>query len=233
MSSSKMLTRAGVIGALLGAAGLAGCTYDPHPKLTERAQQVLPTEQFGIKVTNQPEQIALGIHSAGLSANQEAALAQFVSQWREDGGGTVTLKAPNDGADTATARRMEDVTAAYLAKLGVPAERVRIMGYAANHAPEAPLLASYERFEALGPNCSGGWKDVTSTGANTPYDHFGCAVTANVAVQVANPRDFLAPAVMTPGDDARREVVLGHYRKGETTSTAQDSQASGRSSESQ
>ena len=60
------------------------------------------------------------------------------------------------------------------------------------------------------------------------FDHFGCATTANIAAQVANARDFLAPAVETPADNARRQVVMGKYRLGIPTSSAKDDQADGK-----
>ncbi len=102
-----------------------------------------------------------------------------------------------------------------------------------HRAPGAPLLASYDRFDAQGPNCSSGWGDLTATGHNSTFGHFGCAVTANVAAQIANPRDLIAPAVMTPGDNVRRAVVLDKYRRGEVTSSAKDDQADGKTSSTQ
>ena len=209
---------------------LQACTYQPHPEAIKHAQQVLPTEQFVPKVTNTPEQIAIGLHASGLSSNQQAALGVFVSRWRENGGGPITLRAPV-GSNAAVSRHMEDVAADYLVKLGAPRERLVIAGYPEAANPAAPLLISYERFEAQRPNCSGGWGDLTTTGSNIPYDHFGCATTANIAVQVANPRDLLTPAVETPADNSRREVVLGKYRQGLTTSSAKDVQANGKVSD--
>ena len=208
---------------LILAAALAGCASAPTGPVA-----LTPTEQYRIQVSSHPEQIALGLHREGLSTAQKAALGQFVSQWREDGGGVVTLRTPVDGGDPGTASRMNLQVRAYLVGLGVPAERLQVVGYSTNRAPGAPLLASYDRFEAIGPNCSGGWSDLTSTGQNRVFDHFGCATTANIAAQVANARDFLAPAVETPADNARRQVVMGKYRLGIPTSSAKDDQADGK-----
>ena len=234
MSCSKAMTRSAALAAtwaaiLTGAAALAGCTADTNPQTLA----LTPTEHFGITVTSRPEQIAIGLHRSGLTATQKAALGQFVSQWRDDGGGVVSVRTPVDGGDPAMARRMQDEASAYLIQLGVPRERVQVSGYASNRAPGAPLLASYERFEAQGPNCSSGWADLTATGHNSTFGHFGCAVTANIAAQIANPRDLIAPAVMTPGDNVRRAQVLDKYRKGEVTSSAKDDQADGKTSASQ
>ena len=128
---------------------------------------------------------------------------------------------------------MQDEAAAYLVQLGVPRERLQVMGYASNREPGAPILASYDHFEAQGPNCSGGWGDLTATGHNSTFGHFGCAVTANVAAQIANPRDLIAPAVMTPSDNMRRATILDKYRKGDVTSSTKDDQADGKTSTTQ
>ncbi len=215
--------QAGLAAAALAGAVLAGCASKPEGPVA-----LTPNEHFGVQVTSHPEQIALGLHKDGLSANQKAALSQFVSQWREDGGGVVTLRIPVDGADVATATHVQQEARAYIVHLGVPSERLQTAGYASNRAPGAPLLASYDRFEAVGPNCSSGWTDLAKDYANRAYEHFGCSVTANFAAQVANARDFLAPAVETPADNPRRQVVLGKYRQGLTTSTAKDDQADGK-----
>jgi pilus assembly protein CpaD len=231
MSCSRTMGRAALLTLALGASlALQACAGDPHASEMARNRQLLPTEQYGITVTTEPEQIALGLHPSGLSATQEAALGQFVSRWRANGGGRVSLRAPV-GGDAALSRRMEDAAGEYMVKLGVPREQLAILGYAPQVPGPAPLLVSYDRFEAQGPNCSGGWNNLTSTFSNRSSNHFGCAVTANIAAQVANPRDFLAPAVETPADNSRRAVVLGKYRAGQLTSSAKDDQANGKVSE--
>ncbi len=225
MSFNKAMMRDGALWAAL-AAGLAlsGCAADTNPQNLS----LTPTEHYGIAVTSHPEQIALGLHASGLSTAQMAALGQFVSRWRDDGGGTVSVRAPLAIGDAATGRRMQTQTAAYLTKLGVPQERVQMAGYDARQASGAPLLASYERFSSQGPNCSGGWSDLTATGHNSTFSHFGCAVTANIAAQLADPRDLIAPAVMTAADGPRRATVLKKYRDGDVTSSAKDDQADGK-----
>ena len=230
MSCNKAMTRSASLAAILAAAAaLAGCAADTNPQTLS----LTPTEHYGLTVTSHPEQIAIGLHGGGLSNTQKAALGQFVSEWRDDGGGVISVRAPSDCTDPAMARRMSDEASAYLIQLGVPRERLLVSAYASNRAPGAPLLASYEHFEAHGPNCSAGWGDLTATGHNSTFGHFGCAVTANIAAQIANPRDLIAPAVMTPGDNVRRAVVLDKYRRGETTSSAKDDQADGKTSSSQ
>ncbi len=215
----------------LTAAILGGCTVGTPGRniLADQAPALTPTEQYGIKVTTAPEQIAIGLHAEGLSANQQAALGQFINGWRENGGGDVIVHAPSDGADPHLARAVADAVQAYIGHLGVPAERLQVAGYVSNGAKDAPVLASYERYVAQGPtDCAHRWDNQLANGANTPSAHFGCAVTANIAAQIANPRDLLAPAVMTPSDNGRREVVMGKYREGAVTSSALDAQASGK-----
>jgi pilus assembly protein CpaD len=52
-------------------------------------------------------------------------------------------------------------------------------------------------------------------------------VTANMAVQIANPADLAHPRASTPIDMQRREVMLDKYRKGQVTSSDKDDQAKG------
>ncbi len=223
MSCNKTMTRAALAGIVAATAVLAGCAADTNPQNLS----LTPTEHFGVQIASHPEQLALGLHASGLSVAQKAAIGQFVSQWRDDGGGPVSVRAPLDSASPAVARRMQDEASAYMAQLGVPRERLKMAGYVSHHNPSAPLLASYDRFDAQGPNCSGGWSNLTSTGHNSTFGHFGCAVTANLAAQIANPRDLVAPAVETPADNTRRAFIMTKYRQGAITSSAKDEQANG------
>jgi pilus assembly protein CpaD len=208
--------------AVLAATALAGCAStggnQPDPAIT-------PTQQYSVQVDEAPDQLALAAHADGLSLTQRAALVSLVSRWRSSpGAGDLAVQTPAGGSDAAAARTSADVLAA-LHAMGVPAARIRTGDYEGPSG--APVLASYTRLEARGPDCRHGWGNLTSTGSNRPSSHFGCAVTANFAAQIADPRDILAPAPDEPGDGGRRDVVLGKYRAGEVTSTAADAQATG------
>ena len=89
------------------------------------------------------------------------------------------------------------------------------------------MLASFTALQAKGPDCEGGWDNLTSTRNNGPSTHFGCAVTANLAAMIADPRHLIAPAAVAPPDGDRRQTVLGKYKKGEVTSSTVDQQANG------
>jgi pilus assembly protein CpaD len=231
MSWSKPLNRIVVSSAklklvLCGAAlvGLAACA-STEPKTLATAAK-LPTEHFSAQVTETPDQVALGVHAEGLSANQQAALTSFVGRWREAGGGVIVVQAPADAADANQARSMSYAVQSQLQALGVPSERIQLTAYNSGGG-RAPVLASFQRLTAQGPDCSGGWDNLTSTNSNEPYKHFGCALTANMAVQIADPRDLVSPPGLAPADNTRRQVVLGKYREGKVTASDKDAQASG------
>ena len=57
-------------------------------------------------------------------------------------------------------------------------------------------------------------RDRSKTYDNEGYPEFGCAVTANIAAQIADPADLLAPRASDAPDAQRRQVVLDKYRQG-------------------
>ncbi len=234
LSNKRHVARASAALGLAATLLLCGCATAPATRAdgTPKPAVLIPTEQYAVKVTSAPEQIAIGLHPQGLSANQQAALSEFVSRWRDDGGGLMTLRIADDSQNLALTRRMQIQVSNYLIKLGLPAEQLRLAGYHAG-GDVSPVLISYERYVAEHTQCGLDWENLTATKNNTPYKQFGCSMTANMAAMVANPRDMLAPAVVTPADDVRREVVLGKYRRGDVTSSAKDAQADGKSTSTQ
>jgi pilus assembly protein CpaD len=205
----------------LAMAALAGCAASAPKPATP-----LPTEHFAVKVEEAPDQVALAVHTQGISANQQTALADFVARWREAGSGLVVLKTPADAADADAAKSMTYAVQAQLQGMGVPADRIELAAYNAG-GPKGPVLAVFRHLVAEGPDCSGGWDNLTSTMDNEPYKHFGCALTANLAAQVADPRDLVAPSGLSPADNTRRQQVLAKYREGKLTASEKDDQASG------
>jgi pilus assembly protein CpaD len=223
MSSSRAgLTR--LLPCLLAAGLLQACAHDSDGPRSHVAEALTPTEQFPIEVRQDPDEVRLAIHERGLSEGQQAALMALVDRWRETGGGPVTVRAPRGPGD-AQASAYANQAAQTLVDLGVPGAQIQMAGYQPKDPKgPPPLIVGFSSYQAVGPQC-GHWDNLTSTGSNKPYANFGCANSANIAAQIANPRDLIAPRAMDPADATRRSVVLDHYRKGEITSTAKDDQA--------
>jgi pilus assembly protein CpaD len=210
---------------LLGLFVLAGCATDrtgqgiPEP--------VTPTERFAIDVRPAPEELKLAPHAEGLSGPQTAALGDFVRRWMLAEGGDITVRAPEHGGDPAIAYRTATGARDLLIAQGVSAHKVHIVGYEANGDDRAPIVVGFMRYLAKGPQCGRVWGNLSAVADNREWDNFGCAVTANVAAQIANPADLLAARQSDPADAQRRELVVDKYRQGVPTSTPKDSQADG------
>lgn len=185
------------------------------------APNALDAWNGAIQVTPQPDEIRLAAHPTGLSGNQARALAEFQVRWMQAEGGEITIAAPNEGG-----YRVGTEARAYLVAQGAPAGAVTLIGYDSAGQADAPVIVGYKRYSVATPNC-GSWENLSRTFGNGSYGNLGCSVTSNMAAQVANPGDLLAPRTMDPADPGRRAVVFDKYRKGETTSSAKDAQASG------
>ncbi|MFI4974858.1 MAG: CpaD family pilus assembly protein [Caulobacterales bacterium] len=202
-----------------------GACASPAAKDQASTEPLTPTERFAIDVKPQTDQLRLATHASGLSDNQAAALGYLARQWFDSQGGAIVLSTPDHGGDPAY--RTAIGARESLVNQGVPAEKVRIVGYDAQGDDHAPVLVSFTRYVAKGPDCGHNWENLSATKDNRAYGNFGCAVTANLAAEIASPQDLAQPRASDPPDAGRREVVLGHYRKGDTTSTAKDTQSNG------
>ncbi len=211
---------------LLTCAALGACATTPlAPPAPTRAEAAkTPTELWAAEVAPQPEEIRLAVHAQGLSNTQAAALGVFAGDWRDGGRGPITLHAPVGGPDAAMVSRSAEGARALLTSYGA---EVRVAGYEAKGDVQAPLIVSRESYVASVPTCGLEWENISRSATNQVQSQFGCSVSANMAAQIANPGDLLGPAQITAADAARRDVVLGKYRKGEITSSARDSQATG------
>ena len=195
--------------ALVALSGCATQTPAQPPALVA----LTPTEQYSIEVAPALDEILLA-PSGGLSPAQEAAVADLAARWREYGEGPIVVHGASAGPASQTAQSAAQALEAF----GVPAPFIQIASFeAAADAPAAPVRVGFTRLQATAPACAGLWGDMVRTQANEPYKAFGCAVTANVAAQIADPRDLLGAKATGPADAVRRSVVLDKYRKGEST----------------
>lgn len=187
-----------------------------------------PTEHFQARAVAADQEIRLAVHAQGLSATQAEALSQFAQDWMEAEGGTITLSAPTGGPNAGAAFRTAEGARAFLIDQGVPGDRLVIAGYDGRAEPGPGVLkVSYTHYKAVVPSCGKTWTNIAHSATNDVQPNFGCAVTANMAAQIADPADLAHPRQSTPADAGRRAVVLDKYRKGQITSSEADDKAKG------
>ena len=208
------MTRSSLIvfaSALLLAAPLAACGgaagTGPVP--------LTPTSRFALQVEPGIDRVALAVHETGLSDNQALALRDMVNRFASEGAQILTVEAPS-GDDPLSSSAAWAIKGELEAQ-GVPPYQVRLVTYVAPD-PRAPVLVGFDTVRAAVPQCGTSWTNLGRTGANAGYANFGCAVNANLAAQIADPRDIVAPRAVQPGSAARRSVVFDKYRLGEQTS---------------
>ena len=212
---------------------LAACATTPKHTdagagaATSNPSALTPFDQYRAVSGPAQDKVALAPHPGGvLSDAQKLALNELARRLDEANGAKVTLAIASGETAGSPADLTRRASAAYLVSLGVAPEKLELGLYAAS--PDSnPVAISFKTFQATGPDCSKGMADYASTGSNAVNSHFGCADAANLAALVSDPRDLTRPAPEQPADAARRAVVLDKYRKGESTSSTKDSQASG------
>jgi pilus assembly protein CpaD len=196
------------------AAALAACATDgggPVP--------LTPLSRYALRVEPGLDRIALAVHDAGLSANQHAALRDLADRYAASGHGWIRVEAPS-GDDPVAGQQAYAVRAALQAS-GVPGERIMVAAYNAPD-PRAPVLAGFETLRAVIPNCALEHRDLGNRYSNQSSAGLGCAVNANLAAQIADPRDILGHRPVSPADSGRSAVVFDNYRKGEPASAQQE-----------
>ena len=183
------------------------------------------SERFAPQLETQPQTLLLAPHESGLSDRQQQAIAAFVAQWRDNGGGLMTVEAASTGVPGAYQTSAEALSA--LERAGLGRHQMRLIGYDGGGAVDAPVRIRYDHAAVRRVHCAALAGNLSISNANEVPDHFGCALNANMAAQVVNPHDLLGPRTQDPADSGRRLFELDLYRKGATTSSAKDAQASG------
>lgn len=209
---------------LLLAAALGACATTPDP---DAPRTMLDTWSERVAVEPHPDEVRLATHDTGLSGNQARALSELFGRWAGAEGGEIVIRSPNGSDDPAGAYRTGVGAQDYLVGQGVPAHLVRLVGYDAAGAADAPVIVGFIRYSVSVPQCGGDWGNLTRSFSNEVPEAFGCAVAANLAAQVANPGDLIQPRPMTPASAQRRQDVMEAYRAGEATSAAAEPNGAG------
>jgi pilus assembly protein CpaD len=210
-------------GSILTALLLLGACATPASGLKKGdTPPVNPGERYKMQAEQAPDEIRLGQHPDGLSDHQRAVLVDYARGYIEAGGEQVVIRTPADGGETAA--RMARAARAALEAAGLDAHEIALDVYTADQ-PGAPIRLVYQRWQAKPIVCGRSWNNLRNTRDNQAQSNFGCAVTANMAAQIADPRDINGPRTMDAADAGRRTTVLDKYRKGEVTASASDTRS--------
>jgi len=186
---------------------------------------ITPLSRYALQVEPGLDRIALAVHDQGLSSNQHAALRALAARYASSGAGHVRIESP--AGDDPVAVEQAYAVRAFLQASGIPQDRIQMAAYAAQD-PRAPVLAGFETLRVAIPDCAIETRNMAGRTSNQSSGGFGCAITANMAAQIADPRDILGARAMTPADSGRAAVVFDNYRRGQISSTPQEPLVNGR-----
>lgn len=157
----------------------------------------------------------------GLTGQEYAQLTTFGSDFVQLGRGTLVISVPANAGNSATAALVAQDAQRALYAAGVDYAKISGGTYQAQGRPNAPVMLSFARYEAVKVVCQP-WSEIDprKTANNLSPDRFGCAQNANLAAMVADPGDLLADRRDGPRDAGRIQVGVDKQRKGEVATVS-------------
>jgi len=199
-----------LVGGLLLA--VAGCADQPGSDSPDAAVFADGAANHPISVEPSPRSIRIALAERGIAPADELPLSSFVSDYLENGNGSISISAPR-GAYSQPG--VEELTER-LVRMGVPRSRI-LVGTGESPAYDGQVELSYLSYGAHTDACSNWSDDADKTVDNLPMPDFGCATQHNMAAMVADPRDLVQARPMGPADATRRQTILQTYEKGAVT----------------
>jgi pilus assembly protein CpaD len=187
------------------------------PKLinTKPENTTLPGGQFKLEVSTTREVLPFRARVDGISDNQRQALDQVAARagWAQDN--PITLELITSHAPQSVSSALAIRT--YLLAHGVAANDIEI-GHVSD-MPDDIVNLNVVIFAMKPIVCGQRWDNLAATFTNRPDNNFGCAITANLAAEINDPRQVLTPAASSPVDVNRRNVIMQKYREGKSTAS--------------
>lgn len=219
----KSFTPAG-IAAVAFAALLAGCANVHDIEVGSIPDDYRTNHPIMISEKAHNLDVPVASTDTDLNFGRTSMVRGFAAEYRENASGTVQIMTPVGSANAAAASRLAGQIKKILVKEGIPSRKIAYQSYqAAAQNDAAPVRLSFTAIGAHTAQCGRWPKDIAlNTMENKHYENFGCATQNNLAAQIANPSDLIAPRDMSPIDAQRRDVVIGNYRQYGSTATGGD-----------
>ncbi|OWV96434.1 CpaD family pilus assembly protein [Rhizobium sp. R693] len=205
----------------VAAALLSGCAS--HDELTTGGIPDDYRQRHPIVVAEAEQSVDIPVASTDRRLNiaQRDMIRGFAQNYTSRATGPVYLLTPEGSPNAAAARQLRGQVRAELSARGIASSKIVNSTYAANGAGDAaPIRLTFVGTTAMTSQCGQWPRDMINDFNNQNYYNFGCATQNNLAAQIANPEDLIAPRGMTPIDATRRNAAIKEYR--ETTSTIED-----------
>lgn len=223
MPTLTLHPRSRAVRVLLGATAMAALAVVSAGCTTIGTSDVNPADydyrlRHPIMISEEPEvfDMRVGMNGPAMSPEIEAAIRDYVGEYRADGTGAIAIQVPTGSANAIAAASTGHAVHYALVRAGVPRGNIQVVPYeVGDHAEVAPLRLSYLRVKAVAPHCGIWPAGAQGDYRNADYHNLGCAQQQNLAAMVANPADFLRPRPLDPADGYRRADIIGKYRRGE------------------
>lgn len=226
MARSKTAIRSKpFLAACVAVMALSGCA-GPRDNLTTGGIPDDYRARHPIIVTEAEQTVDIPVASTDrrLTAAQRDVIRGFAANYISRASGPVYVMTPEGSPNTAAAYQLRSQIRGELARRGIPSTKVVNTSYAAaGPGDAAPIRLSFVGTTAVTTQCGEWPANIAADLTNQNYYNFGCASQNNLAAQIANPEDLVAPRGMTPIDAQRRNNAIQEYR---TTTTTFDDMSS-------
>ncbi len=207
---------------ILAVIGLAATACASAPPELPRASAVPETVRVAMDVNPMDN---------GLNWSQIALIETIATEYKSRGHGPLVISYPQNAGNAEAAIQAIAEARTRLYAHGLDWQQIAGGAYEATGRTQAPVLFSFNRYQAVAPDCDQGWPDLTTAAPGRRRSNFGCATAANLAAMVADPRDLETPRTMDAPDTGRRQTVLDNYRQGVPTAATSNGSDSGAVSE--
>jgi len=156
-----------------------------------------------------------------LNTGMKDTVRGFAQNFVASPAGVIQVQVPRGSYNAGAAQHLAGDVRRTLIGTGIKPQRILMSSYSASpDGDAAPIRLAYVATKAMTSAC-GEWPDDLSdnTFGNRNWYNFGCASQNNLAAQVANPTDLIAPRATTPIDATQRAKVISDYRTGGSTTT--------------
>ncbi|MEZ2130244.1 MULTISPECIES: CpaD family pilus assembly protein [unclassified Sinorhizobium] len=204
----------------MGAGAISGCAA-PRDSLVTGSIADDYRQRHPIVLAEAEHSVDIPVASTdrGLTTGLRDTVGGFAQDYKAHATGTIEILSPQGSYNSTAVVALRKQIRRQLVANGIPSPKIVDSFYSAGGAGDAaPIRLRFVATTAVTHNCGQWPEDLGENSfANRNWYNFGCASQNNLAAQVANPTDLIAPRAETPIDAQQRANVIDSYRTSQTT----------------